>query len=69
MLPLSVPSFTFYEILDINVSFLQTCQNIIPGCTPQNAAQFLGLPVLFNLAGYVVGALTLSPFGGSVRAA
>jgi MFS family permease len=53
--------FTFYEILDINVSFLQTCQNIVPGCTPQNAAQFLGLPVLFNLAGYVVGALILSP--------
>ncbi|HZO71937.1 MAG TPA: MFS transporter [Ktedonobacteraceae bacterium] len=54
--------FTFFDIFDINVSFIQTCVQIIPGCTdPTKAAPFEGLPVLLNLAGYVVGALILSP--------
>src|SRR5437763_14692994 len=54
--------FTFYDIFDINVSFIQTCLQIIPGCTaPPLAASFEGLPVLLNLAGYVVRALVLSP--------
>src|SRR5947209_17530005 len=54
--------FTFYDIFDTNVSFIQTCLQIIPGCTaPPLAASFEGLPVLLNLAGYVVGALVLSP--------
>ncbi len=54
--------FTFFDIFDINVSFIQTCLQIIPGCNaPPQAAPFEGLPVLLNLAGYVVGALILSP--------
>jgi MFS family permease len=54
--------FTFFDIGDINVSFIQTCTQIVPGCLPQLASKFLGLPVLFNLVGYMVGALILSPF-------
>lgn len=53
--------FTFFDIFDINVSFIQTCTQIVPGCNPGNAANSLGLPLLLNLAGYVVGALVLSP--------
>ncbi len=54
--------FTFYDIFDITVSFIQTCTQILPGtCTPANATNYLGLPVELNLAGYVVGALILSP--------
>jgi len=54
--------FTFFDIGDINVSFFQTCTQIIPGCLPPIASKYLGLPVLFNLVGYVLGALVLSPF-------
>ena len=50
--------FTFF---DITVSFIQTCTQIVPGCNPGNSATYLGLPVELNLAGYVVGALILSP--------
>jgi len=53
--------FTFYDIFDINVSFIQTCMALVPGCTPESAGGFIGLPVLLNLAGYVVGTLLLSP--------
>lgn len=53
--------FTFYDIFNINVSFIETCGAIVPGCTPISAAQYLGLPVLLNLIGYVVGTLILSP--------
>jgi MFS transporter, putative metabolite:H+ symporter len=53
--------FTFYDIFDITVSFIQTCVQIVPGCTPVNASNYLGLPVELNLAGYVVGALILAP--------
>jgi putative MFS transporter len=53
--------FTFFDIFDISVSFIQTCTQIVPGCNPGNAANYLGLPVELNLAGYVVGALILSP--------
>jgi MFS family permease len=53
--------FTFFDIFDINVSFIQTCVQIIPGCTPPTSAVYLGLPTLLNLAGYVVGTLILSP--------
>src|SRR6266568_2672918 len=56
--------FTFYDIFDINVSFIQTCTQIVPSCTPVNAASYLGLPVLLNLVGYVIGALFISPFAG-----
>ena len=65
--------FTFYDIFDINVSFLQTCSQIVPHCvaaplTPAGVpsgivqgADVIGLPVLLNLVGYVIGALILSP--------
>ena len=53
--------FTFYDIFDINVSFIQTCMQLVPGCTPPTSAGYIGLPVLLNLAGYVVGTLLLSP--------
>ncbi|GAC1350160.1 MAG: MFS transporter [Ktedonobacteraceae bacterium] len=53
--------FTFFDIFDITVSFIQTCTQIVPGCNTANAATSLGLPVELNLAGYVVGALILSP--------
>lgn len=53
--------FTFFDIFDINVSFIQTCGAIVSGCSPLNANNYLGLPVLMNLAGYVIGALILGP--------
>ncbi|QBD77088.1 MFS transporter [Ktedonosporobacter rubrisoli] len=53
--------FTFFDIFDINVSFIQTCAQIAAGCTPANASSFLGLPVLLNLVAYVAGALFLTP--------
>lgn len=53
--------FTFFDIFDINVSFIQTCVQIVSGCTPPTSANFLGLPIELNLAGYVVGALILAP--------
>jgi putative MFS transporter len=53
--------FTLYDIGDINVSFVQTCVEIVSGCQAQTASHYLGLPVLLNLLGYVIGALFLSP--------
>lgn len=53
--------FTFYDIFDINVSFVQTCPQLVSGCTPENALSSLKLPTVLNLAGYVVGTLALSP--------
>lgn len=53
--------FTFYDIFDVNVSFIQTCSALVPGCTPMKAADYIGLPILLNLLGYVVGTLVLSP--------
>ena len=66
--------FTFYDIFDINVSFIQTCTQIVdkclagppPGATSLppgfvEASAMIGLPVLWNLIGYVIGALILSP--------
>ncbi|MEO9030422.1 MAG: MFS transporter, partial [Ktedonobacteraceae bacterium] len=53
--------FTFFDIFDINVSFIQTCTQIVPGCIPPTSANFLGLPIELNLAGYVIGALILAP--------
>ncbi|HET8595948.1 MAG TPA: MFS transporter [Intrasporangium sp.] len=58
--------FTFYDIFDINVSFIQTCTQIKPGCTPHNALGALPLPVVLNLAGYVVGTLVLSPIADRI---
>lgn len=53
--------FTFFDIFDINVSFIQTCSVLKPGCTPETALSSLPLPVLLNLVGYVIGTLILSP--------
>lgn len=53
--------FTFFDIFDITVSFIQTCTQIVSTCNPGNAGTYLGLPVELNLAGYVVGALVLAP--------
>lgn len=66
--------FTFFDIFDINVSFIQTCTQIVPGCLPGLpagvthtppglvlASDKVGLPTLLNLFGYVIGALILSP--------
>ena len=66
--------FTFYDIFDINVSFIQTCTQIVPQCLAGpppgatslppgfvEASAVVGLPVLWNLIGYVIGALALSP--------
>ncbi len=53
--------FTFFDIFAISVSFIQTCTQIVSTCNPGTAANYLGLPIELNLAGYVVGALALSP--------
>src|SRR5690349_9541921 len=58
--------FTFYDIFDINVSFIQTCVSLKPGCTPETALASLKTPVVLNLAGYVVGTLILSPVADRV---
>src|SRR5437868_3472416 len=53
--------FAFYDVFDINVSFIQSCVALKPGCTPANAETALRVPVALNLAGYVIGALALAP--------
>ncbi|WP_028922586.1 MFS transporter [Pseudonocardia acaciae] len=53
-------AFTYYDIFDINVSFIQTCLDIVAGCAPETAVHWLGTPVLANLVGYAVGAVVLS---------
>jgi putative MFS transporter len=53
--------FTFYDVFDINVSFIQTCVALKHGCTPATALGTLRVPVALNLAGYVLGTLLLSP--------
>jgi MFS family permease len=58
--------FTFYDIFDINVSFIQTCIGLVTGCTPETALGSLALPVILNLAGYVVGTLVLSPLADRI---
>jgi MFS family permease len=58
--------FTFYDIFDINVTWLQTCLQLKPGCTPANAGSPLQTVVLLNLVGYAVGTVVLSPIGDRV---
>lgn len=58
--------FTFYDIFDINVSFIQSCIALKPGCSPTTALSALSLPLVLNLAGYVVGTLVLSPIADRV---
>lgn len=58
--------FTFYDIFDINVSFIQTCIALDPQCTPETALGQLPFPVVLNLLGYVVGTLVLSPIADKI---
>jgi putative MFS transporter len=58
--------FTFYDIFDINVSFIETCTALVKGCTPETALGSLAVPVILNLAGYVVGTLVLSPIADRI---
>jgi putative MFS transporter len=51
----------FFCNFDINVSFIQTCGDIKPGCTPENAASSETLPVCLYLVGYMLGCLGLAP--------
>ncbi|TRM83217.1 MFS transporter, partial [Sulfolobus sp. A20-N-G8] len=55
--------FTFYDIFDINVSFIQTALTIFHVSSPSSPIipVLLGPAVLLNLVGYVIGSLFLSP--------
>ena len=58
--------FAFYDVFDINVSFIQSCVALKHGCTPANAVTALRIPVVLNLAGYVIGALALAPISDRI---
>jgi hypothetical protein len=40
--------FAFYDVLDINVSFIQSCIALKHGCTPANAVSTLRIPVVLT---------------------
>jgi MFS family permease len=58
--------FAFYDVFDINVSFVQSCVALKHGCTPENALTTLRIPVVLNLVGYVIGAVILSPISDRI---
>src|SRR5580693_8266652 len=58
--------FAFYDVFDIYVSFIQSCVALKHGCTPANAVTTLRVPVVLNLAGYVIGALALAPISDRI---
>ena len=58
--------FTFYDVFDINVSFIQSCVALKPGCTPATALSAIRVPIALNLAGYVIGTLLLSPLSDRI---
>jgi putative MFS transporter len=58
--------FTFFDVFDINVSFIQSCVALKPGCTPENALHAIRVPIALNLAGYVAGTLLLSPLSDKI---
>lgn len=58
--------FTFYDIFDINVTWIQSCIQLRHGCTPENAGQSLKFVVLLNLVGYAVGTVVLSPIADRI---
>ena len=58
--------FTFYDVFDINVSFIQSCAALKPGCTPETALNTIRVPIALNLAGYVAGTLLLSPISDKI---
>ncbi|WGW13902.1 MFS transporter [Saxibacter everestensis] len=51
--------FVQYDIFNINVSFVQTCLQIIDQCSPTTSDSFIGLPVFMSLLGYGIGAIVL----------
>jgi MFS family permease len=51
----------FFCNFDMNVSFIQTCTALQPGCSPETAQAFLALPVCLFLVGYFVGCLVVAP--------
>lgn len=53
--------FVYYDIYDINVSWVESCTDIVAGCTPATAVRWLGLPVMLNLIGYAIGSCLLGP--------
>nr|WP_253823093.1 MFS transporter [Acidianus sp. RZ1] len=57
--------FTFFDIFNINVSFIQTAVTLFH-VPPSKAAPLLGPVVLGNLIGYVVGSLALSPLSDRI---
>ncbi|GAB2993577.1 sugar porter family MFS transporter [Amycolatopsis acidiphila] len=58
--------FVFYCNFNINVSFIQTCTQIQPGCTPGNAQSSLVLPTCLYLLGYFGGGLIFAPFSDRI---
>jgi putative MFS transporter len=58
--------FAFYDVFDINVSFIQSCVALKHGCAPGNALTALRVPVVLNLVGYVIGALALAPISDRI---
>ncbi|MEM0194513.1 MAG: MFS transporter, partial [Metallosphaera sp.] len=55
--------FTFFDIFDINVSFIQTALTTFGVSSPSSPEipKLLGPVVLWNLVGYVIGAIALTP--------
>ncbi|AWR98512.1 MFS transporter [Metallosphaera hakonensis] len=60
--------FTFFDIFDINVSFIQTALTIFHVSSPSSPeiGVLLGPAVLLNLIGYIVGSLLLSPLSDRI---
>jgi MFS family permease len=54
--------FTFYDVFDINVSFIQSCVALKPGCSPVNALN-TGAD---RAPGYVAGTVLLSPISDRI---
>ena len=53
-------------MFDNNVSFIQSGIALKHGCNAANALTTLRVPVVLNLAGYVIGALVLSPISDRI---
>lgn len=51
--------FVQYDIFNINVTFSQTCGELLQGCTPDTAVGHIGGAILASLIGYGLGALAL----------
>jgi MFS transporter, putative metabolite:H+ symporter len=53
-------------VFDINVSLIQSCVALKPGCSPVNALNTIRVPSALNLAGYVAGTVLLSPISDRI---